>query len=134
MAELSDTTIFLAAGALLLPKLIDGAVGFARWSAHRNVESADKEKDKAEQEFDKLRELVSELGSDMIKVSAAHSAHKDMMTSALGGIDGRLVALDNRIAMQGKAYEERITEGFRKLEIELNRKLAQVLTDRRKPR
>ena len=129
MADISETTVFIATGMFLLPRLIDATIGAFRWSAQRNVETADKAKEKAEKEFDELVEDVGRLDRDVVQLTAAHNAHKDSVNTALGSIDGRLVALDNRVAAQGKAYEERIAEGFKRLEIELNRKLAQMAND-----
>jgi hypothetical protein len=130
MADISESTVFIAVGMFVLPRAIDAIIGAFKFSAKRNVENEDKAKEKAETEFHQLRDKVDKLDRDMVSLTASHASHKDLMNSALGSIDGRLIALDNRVASQGKAYEERIAEGFKRLEIELNRKLAQVVTPR----
>lgn len=129
--EISETTAIVGAGVLLLPKLIEMGVTFVKWSVGRNVAAVDEEKKSAASAAGKLSERVDKLDRELLQLQAAHSSHKDAMNTAMGSIDGRLIALDNRVAAQGKAYEVRIDEGFRKLEIELNRKLAQVVAERR---
>ena len=120
--EVSETAIYVLGGALALPQLVNMLASFFKGSVARNIETADKAQAKIEHE-------VEQLQRDMVRLQAEHMAHKDSTASALGSIDGRLIALDRRVAEQGKAYEEKIETGFKKLEIELNRKLAQVTSE-----
>lgn len=116
MADVSDTALYVAAGAFVVPKMADLLVGFFKGSVTRNIEAADRAQEK-------LEEKVERLGSEVQRLSSAHDSHQ----AALGSIDGRLLALDRRIAEQGKAYEEKIENGFKKLEVELNRRMAQMV-------
>lgn len=134
MADISESTVFIAVGMFVLPRAIDAVIGAFKFSAKRNVDNEDKAREKAEHDFQQLRDKVDKLDRDVVSLTASHTMHKDSMNTALGSIDGRLSSLDNRIAGQGKAYEEKISEGFKRLEIELNRKLAQVVGDRRRSR
>lgn len=134
--DINETTVFLALGVYMLPKLIDMGLGFTKWSAKRNVEKADKEEEKKENELEKVKDDMQRLDREVLKLTSAHESHKEMVSTALGGIDGRLVQLDARVAEAGKINAERIDEGFKRLEIELNRRLAQLVSEltRRKGR
>jgi chromosome segregation ATPase len=126
-AGLSETAIYVVAGAYLVPKMADLVVGFFKGSVTRNINAADKAQEKATGDLEALKVKITEVVHSVERLEDRHTTHKDTMTSALGQIEGRLQALDTRIASQGAKYEEKIEDGFKKLEIELNRKLAQFV-------
>jgi hypothetical protein len=122
LADVTDTAIYVAVGAYAVPKMADLALSFFKGSVTRNIEAADKAQEAVVAD-------VKRLDRELLLLKGAHDAHKEAVNTALGSIDGRLLSLDKRIAEQGKSYEEKIETGFKKLEIEVNRKLAQVVAE-----
>lgn len=129
MAEISDGAIYVVAGSLIVPKLVDLVMAMFKGSLARNIEAADKAQAKAQKDVEELGKKVEYLDRKLERLADNHTTQKDATNQFQGEVRGRLEALDARIAGQGKAYEEKISEGFKKVEIELNRKLAQMMAD-----
>lgn len=129
MAEISDTAMYVAAAALVLPKIIDLGFTLFKGSLNRNIETADRAQAEAKKAVAELDEKFDALDRKLERFETTHTGEKAALNTSLGSIDGRLSALDNRITMQGKHYEDKIVEGFKKLEIDLNRKLTQVVSE-----
>lgn len=127
MADISDTALYVAAAAFIAPKAVDLLTSLFKGSVARNIEAADKAAAKTETKVESLEKQIDALDRTVLQLKSDVDNHKTAMTAALGSIDGRLIALDNRVAAQGRSYEEKIAEGFKRLEVELNRKLVQVV-------
>lgn len=126
--DLPESAVYGGLAVLALPKVID----LLKWSLGRNLSHEDAAKASATAELKRLSDSLAVLDRAVASLQAAQDAHKTDHTRALGTIEGRLHQLDTRIAEQGKVYKEEIAEGFKRVEIELNRKLAQVVAPRRR--
>ncbi len=89
MAEISDTTLYIAAGAVLLPKLVEMAFGAVKWSAARNVKNADDAQEAVKEELKALSDRVDKNERAVDRLTASHDSHKESMNTAMGSIDGR---------------------------------------------
>ena len=129
MADISSTELFVAAGIVIAPHVAGLVKDFFKGSVSRNVETADKAFEELKSDLREQDHRMHEVERRLERLDTSHDSHKSNMATALAQIDSRLQGLDHRIAEQGKAYEEKIVEGFKRIEIELNRKLAQVVSE-----
>ena len=113
---ISDTSIYVVGGALVLPRVIDLLTSLFKGSVNRNVEHEDTVKAELKSDVEALEQAHTSFKLDLQRVTLEHANHRESLAESLGNIKGQLERLDKRIS-----------ESNKELAIELNRKVASTL-------
>lgn len=128
MSDISDSSLYVVAAALLVPKLVDLGKDLFTGSVKRNIDTADKADVKRDDKLEKLEGKVNTLETQLNNLSTAHEFHKDSISRELGNITGQITRLDVRVAESNKETERRFREALQDAVVDLNRKLTTLLT------
>lgn len=129
MSDISDTSVYVMAAAMLAPKVIDLAKDLFKGSVKRNIDTADKADDKRDERLEKLEGNFRTLETQLNNLTTAHEFHKDSISRELGNITGQLTRLDVRVAESNKESERRFKDMLQDAVVDLNRKLTTLLTN-----
>lgn len=128
MSDISDTSLYVVAGSLLVPKAIELVTSFFKGSVKRNIDTADKEDEKRDKKLEDVEKKLTDHELKLRELDTSHVNHKDSIAKELGNIIGQLTRLDVRVAESNKESERRFKEMLSDAVIDLNRKLTTLLT------
>jgi len=122
-----EWTLWVALLLLAGPRLLDSLIKLFGWSAQRNVAHEDAAKTKLESRLTTVETKLNDVERSVERVQHAQQNQRESLDRGLGNIEGKINALDQRVAGQGKYYEEKLKEAMDRVSTDLNRKVATTL-------